>query len=171
MTFFDDLLTLLMLTCRQKGIAQDSVCEGESLLSEYLVSQESFENCCRFFERTYGKLAAFLVDAESKKDIPQKVQQAAAIMKRRFRDAVSLSEVAEELGIHPSYLSTIFKNAMGKGYAEYLTVLRLEEAERMLTERNCKPKEAAILSGFPNSHAFIRAYRKKHGTDPKNIRK
>ena len=45
---------------------------------------------------------------------------------------LSLTAVAEAVGISPAYLSALFKREMGKNLSEYITGIRIERSKELL---------------------------------------
>ena len=85
---------------------------------------------------------------------------------------ITLSSVAHTLSVSFEHLSRIFKKETGFGFNEYLTLVRLKEAERMLrNEPGLKISEVAFGVGFNDSNYFSYNFKAHFGVSPKNMRK
>lgn len=80
------------------------------------------------------------------------------------------TEVAEYCNVSYNHLSFTFKNVMGKSFSEYITFLRLREAERLLLSTDKSITEIALSSGFSTSSYFISIFKKNKGITPKQFR-
>ena len=83
---------------------------------------------------------------------------------------LSLSFVSNALGITPTYFSAFFIREMGIGFNEYIAVLRVEQAKKLLAETNMKISEVARTCGFRTASYFIVVFKKHTGTSPGEFR-
>ena len=83
-----------------------------------------------------------------------------------FKERISLSSSASALGFTPSYLSRQFKESVGIGFNQYLTMLRLREAVLLLSKGN-SVGFCAYESGFHSPRTFHRAFYNEFGCTPK----
>jgi AraC-like DNA-binding protein len=95
------------------------------------------------------------------------IQQAVEYIHHNFhRSDISLQEIAENVNLSPSHLSAQFKSKMGVSYVRYLTVIRLQEAEKLLLTTGKSVTEVAAQIGYPNVTNFYRHFRKQFDTTP-----
>lgn len=89
-------------------------------------------------------------------------------LEQHFRDsALSVSEIAENLRITPSYLGSIFKKIHHCSIVQYLSTLRMENAKKLLREGDLKITEIAEESGFSDVYYFSKKFKKFCGCSPK----
>jgi len=81
-----------------------------------------------------------------------------------------LEDVADELGVNPTYLSELFKREMNVGFHEYGAELRFSRARRLLEETDLLVKDIAASVGFGDPDYFVRAFRKRQGMSPSEYR-
>ena len=79
---------------------------------------------------------------------------------------ISLSDVAEEVGLSRSFFSKKFKDITGFGFNEYLTLVRVMNAKRILAEGRSSVTETAYLCGFNDSSYFAAVFKKHIGITP-----
>jgi len=84
---------------------------------------------------------------------------------------VSLAQMASITGLSPKHLCRCFKQATGKSPYQYLLNLRMDEAKRLLRNRNPSITEVALSTGFATPSHFSTAFRKATGLSPSQYRK
>ncbi|SFM22036.1 Helix-turn-helix domain-containing protein [Paenibacillus sp. 1_12] len=84
--------------------------------------------------------------------------------------SVSLSKVADHVGISPNYLSAIFKRETGHTFIDYLTDLKLFQAKERLAYTNEPVFEIAELLGYYDRKHFRELFKKKVGFTPSDYR-
>ena len=78
--------------------------------------------------------------------------------------ALSVSEIAEAVGVSVSYLSRIYKRWRGTGLLDYIHHVRMETARSLLGTMSVT--RVAERVGYTDDRAFIRVYNKYYGTTP-----
>ena len=120
-----------------------------------------------------GNLAELLkitCDLYGKKDngnqrIPHVLHNAIQFIKEKHAENIQISDVAAASNCSTSYLSRIFKKHIGRSPYCYLLEYRLFTAEKLL-RNGCNVTEAAMLSGFSDSSAFIKCFKRSFGITP-----
>jgi len=84
---------------------------------------------------------------------------------------INLEDVAEVIHTNPQYLSRIFKKEMRISFVDYLNVLRIKYACKLLIETNHPIYRIALESGFSDSSYFIRVFNKHMNMLPGDFRK
>ena len=84
---------------------------------------------------------------------------------RTVNGAISLDEVAKEMGMSKFYLCREFKRITGTTVVAYLNRTRCERARRMIYE-GAKVSEAAFAVGFDNLSYFSRTFLRYIGIHP-----
>lgn len=101
----------------------------------------------------------------------REVVDAADILEREYGRSLGLSQVADRVGLTPSYLNRLFSEATGSSVNDYLLDIRLTEAKRLLEETGMKIYEIALKIGIPNYRYFSVIFRKNTGLSPGDWRK
>ncbi|MFH5183692.1 helix-turn-helix transcriptional regulator [Paenibacillus sp. TAB 01] len=83
---------------------------------------------------------------------------------------LSLSTVAEELSLTPSYVTRYFKNKNGLPLMQYVSKIRIEKAKELLETTHLSIKEIVEQIGFVDENNFSRAFRKREGVSPSQYR-
>ena len=80
---------------------------------------------------------------------------------------VSLSATASALGVHPVYLSRVFKEECGVTYTKYINSIRASWAARLMHEHPEKRiSEITFEAGFGSIRNFDRAFKATYGITP-----
>ena len=83
---------------------------------------------------------------------------------------LSLDMVAQELQITAAYLCRLIKQQTGMNYKEYLTRRRMEEAKKLLQNKNANIADVCEKAGYANVSHFIKTFQKYEGTTPAKYR-
>ncbi len=95
------------------------------------------------------------------------VESVVAYIKERYQTDITLSAVAKEKFVSAEHLCRIFKKHTGFGFNEFLTLVRLQQAENMLKHREGRSiSEIAYSCGFNDSNYFSDKFRRAYGTSP-----
>ena len=99
------------------------------------------------------------------------VNEIVRITEENFTDpTLSLNSVAQSLGYNSKYVSHVFKQTMGTGYAEYLRTLRIKYAVSLFDHGIDSVKNVALLSGFSDPLYFSTVFKKVIGVSPKEYK-
>ncbi|UKS24629.1 AraC family transcriptional regulator [Paenibacillus sp. HWE-109] len=88
----------------------------------------------------------------------------------QYAEPVRLEELAERFEISPAYLSRMFKEITGFSMVEYVSLVRVQEAQRLLTQTNMKVIVIAEQVGFGSLVQFGRVFRQMTKTTPLRYR-
>ncbi|WP_107841663.1 response regulator transcription factor [Metasolibacillus meyeri] len=115
-----------------------------------------------------------LIDAVEKSKEQLKAdysELAVELIQREFSDStLNLHAVAQQLGIHPNYLSTLFSKKQGIPFKRYVQNVRIQAACKALLETDASITEVAQLNGFEDVNYFIKVFKQHQGTTPYRYR-
>ena len=83
---------------------------------------------------------------------------------------LGLKNLAAQLNVNPSYLSTLFKKETGSTLTEYVNQKRIEHAVFLLNSSNLQIQMIAQYSGIPDVNYFTKTFKKIIGITPKEYR-
>lgn len=83
---------------------------------------------------------------------------------------LSLTMIADRFGITPQYLSAFFKRYSGKNISDSIAEYRVEQAKRMLADRDLTIGEISRRVGYSNHIGFGRVFKKIEGITPGQYR-
>ncbi|XID94076.1 response regulator [Paenibacillaceae bacterium WGS1546] len=162
---FNDLLGLLHRTVKEAGHDLAPLYADASPPHEALSRFETLGEAASWFAALFRR-TSLLSRSEDREPHSEHMTQALRYIRDRYADNLSLTEVAERIGISGAYLSTLFRNELGTGFSEYVTDLRLAKAKMYLEEGDKDMKEIAALCGFNGYNYFFQTFKKKTGLTP-----
>lgn len=92
------------------------------------------------------------------------------IIDEKLETCISLDYLADELHMRPDAVSRMFKQMMGKGYAEYIKEKKLNRGIQLMDE-GYSVKEIAEQLGYSSSQYFIKVFKKAFGITPHQFKK
>ncbi len=87
------------------------------------------------------------------------------------RGNITLTECADALGVHSTYIWKVLKMEKGKSFSDYLEEYKVNEAKRLLLQTNLTVAEIAVELNYTNAQNFIRFFSKSTGITPGKFRK
>ena len=130
---------------------------------------------CELLKRL--KLQEYLLLLEQKLQDPTHILPAASVtnekvtaimdyISKNLTADLSITVIAENLYLHPSYLMHLFKEETGYTIGKYISEKRLFLANKLISSGK-SITEACYLSGYNNYSTFYNAYKQRYGTSPK----
>ncbi|MBD5516969.1 MAG: AraC family transcriptional regulator [Lachnospiraceae bacterium] len=99
------------------------------------------------------------------------IRPALEYMANRFREDITVEQLAELVHLSKSHFMRCFKKAVGIGAIEHLSQLRINAACEALSDSNDQIADIAFSCGYSNLSNFNRQFLKKAGCSPKEYRK
>jgi YesN/AraC family two-component response regulator len=99
------------------------------------------------------------------------IEEVLKYIKRNHAQKIALEDVCKHFGYSRSYISHVFKKRTGQSFREYLTKLRLDDAESLLKYSNLTVTEIALSVGFSDSTYFSNVFKANVGISPSAYRK
>ncbi|MBD2871088.1 helix-turn-helix domain-containing protein, partial [Paenibacillus arenilitoris] len=88
----------------------------------------------------------------------------------RIYEPIALGGLAQAAGVHPAYLSKLFKQEVGMTVTEYILRQKVEEAKKLLAFSDATPLRAANLLNFHDQSHFTKVFKKYAGETPKQYK-
>lgn len=85
-------------------------------------------------------------------------------------EALTLEDVAHQIGISKSYFSHLFKDYTQMTFVDYLTKERIQKAESLFSGPKKKFIDIAFECGFTSISSFNRTFKKIKGISPREFR-
>lgn len=102
---------------------------------------------------------------------PRWLGEVRGLLHARFREPLSLDEVAEAAGVHPAHLARVFRRHQRCSVGEYVRRLRVEWACEQLSRSELALSEIALEAGFVDQAHFCRTFKRCTGTTPGSYRR
>ena len=94
------------------------------------------------------------------------VRRALAYMREILSRKISLTELADYVGLSAAHLSRLIKKDTGKSFIDVLNQIRLETAVQLLREGRYKVYEVSNMVGIDNYAYFYQFFKKETGKSP-----
>lgn len=98
------------------------------------------------------------------------VEQAKQYLSTHLTQDVHVADVAEAVGLSPTYLSRLFKRCCGQTMREYLVGERVKAAQRLLETDGRSIAQIAALLRFCDQSYFTQVFRRRTGLTPRQYR-
>lgn len=99
------------------------------------------------------------------------VTDALELIHCKYHEKISLSSVANEIHVNPSYLSRKFSQEVGVSFSDYLNDYRIQRAKTLLLNNDLMISQVSERVGFNSLHYFSSIFKQKVGLAPKSYRK
>jgi AraC family transcriptional regulator len=102
---------------------------------------------------------------------PPWIERVRDCLQDRFRQRISVSDLADEFGVHPVYLTRAFRARFGCAVTDYLQRLRVRDAAHCLASSAAPIAQVACRSGFADQAHLCRQFKRGTGMTPGQFRR
>lgn len=88
-----------------------------------------------------------------------------------FRETITLQDAADAVALERTYFSSYFHDKVGVRFNCWLSILRVEEAKRLLRASDRPISNVALDVGFNNLTSFERAFKRCTGETPSSFKR
>ena len=99
------------------------------------------------------------------------IQNALIYINSNFANEITLADVAKHANCNPTYLSEYFHKKMDVTIKQYVTILRIKKAKKLLTSTNLPIMNICFESGFSSIASFNRNFLEIESVSPSEYRK
>jgi len=97
-------------------------------------------------------------------------ERAAAYLRSRYREEISVRELAKDLNFHPVYIARCMQREYGCTPKEYLLRYRIEQSKLLLMQTDWSIARIAEEVGFSQAPYFSTCFTRIEGTTPRQFR-
>ena len=101
---------------------------------------------------------------------PAKIWKARSYIHDHLDEELSLTKIADFVGISSNHLSEKFKEVTGEKFVDYIARRRFQKACGLLQDRGLRISEIAFEVGFQSLSQFNRVFKKRAGQSPSQYR-
>ena len=127
---------------------------------------QEIQEIFRLSERMFAKM----VHRARAKNKPYQIEKCRAFIGENIFRKISVAEVAESVGLHPHYLSTLFCEHEGITLRDYIQREKINAACHMLRYSNRHVSEIALRLGYKSQSKFTEIFRKWQAMTPTEYR-
>lgn len=84
---------------------------------------------------------------------------------------LSIENIASSMHLDTSYIRRVFKKETGIKLSDYLTIIRMENARKLLIEKKITISEVAFSTGYNDASYFSKTFKKYYGYSPSSLQK
>lgn len=95
------------------------------------------------------------------------IYQAKEILLKNWQHPPSLIDLARQVGLNDYKLKAGFREVFGTTVFGYLHLYRMEQAQRLLSQRQMSIREVGQYLGYSNPRCFADAFKKQFGVTPR----
>lgn len=105
------------------------------------------------------------------KRIPHWLERTREFLNENFAETTTIEELALLAGVHPVYLSRVFREKFGCTVGEYVRRRRVEFASKQISTTKNSLCEIALTAGFADQSHLNRTFKNAFGLTPAEFRK
>jgi two-component system response regulator YesN len=138
----------------------------EFLLDDALRTAESFGELAENAWSLVRRLTR-CPDPSQRSDAPALLGVIEAWLSTNYAQPISLRAVCDAFGVSQTYLSRLFRRHENTSFNEYLTLVRVEAAKKLMAENPGMPlKDVAAFVGYHDQFYFSRVFKSVEGVPP-----
>lgn len=120
--------------------------------------------------RAIEELAGRVAEKQSRPRGSGYVERARDYVRKHYREKIYLDDVADALGLSPTYLSRLFSKETGSCLQDFINEERVFRAANLLLYSDLSLTEIADYVHFPNQSYFGKIFKQYKGMTPKAFR-
>ena len=105
---------------------------------------------------------------------PDRLGQAAEKIRRYIRKNymkdISMQDAARMMNYSDAYFCKLFKQCFNQNFTAYLARFRINEARRLLQDKNASVREVSMLVGYYDANYFAKVFKRIAGMNPSEYR-
>lgn len=139
---------------------------GNALLAMTSRGELPFEELMGYFWGFLSALTGQFPSLRMESTAEGYIKQAETFIRNNLHQKISVSTVAEYIGIDRSYLCRLFQEYKHTSPKQYMDTLKMNRAVQYLRLPNTSVTEVAYSLGYYDCHAFNKAFQKTYGCSP-----
>ena len=166
-----ELVNIINKTCKLYGLKTSDIYSNDGNPYNRIQKYENIMDIKEWLINSYRKLIRLMELYEIDSSYSEYTKKTIKYVNRNYSKDISLSDAAEHIGVSSSYLSKIFKEDYGRGFNEFLNMVRIRSAKALLENEAMSLKDIADEVGFNNYHYFFKVFKNMVGITPVKYRK
>jgi AraC-like DNA-binding protein len=98
-----------------------------------------------------------------------RIRKAIRYITDHYAEPLTIGDLSEAAGLNPVYFGSLFKQSTGMSFRQYLTSIRLNQAENMLRLGESNVNEVAQYCGFSDIFYFSKVFKESRGVPPSKV--
>jgi len=161
-----ELIGIANRIARESAIDIKEIYNTNDIPYDEMKKHETIIDVKRWIGNVYQRLITLLAGSNMRGKYTEPTTKALEYIWKNYTNDVSLNQTAEYIGVNSSYLSRVFKEDYGMGFAEYLNSIRVKQAKYLIERTDIKLKEVVRQVGFNNYTYFFKVFKMVAGITP-----
>ncbi len=150
-----ELIHIAGKVCRDFGMEISTLYTSEDVPYNMIQKYETLMDIKEWVLGLYLKLIAMLKLMKINGTLSKVTHKAVEFIHRNYQNNISLTDVADFVGVSGPHISKLFKEECGIGFAEYMNHFRVENAKLHIENGELKLKVIVKRVGFNNYNYFF----------------
>lgn len=153
------------------GLREDLVALFNELNLEWTQKKPGYRMKVRAqFLNILHKLFNILYYGDDLECMNLQIRKALKYIHEFYHTPITVKNLAEMSGLNPSYFGTLFKSITGFNVREYINMIRINNAEKLLLSGCYSISEVVHRCGFEDIFYFSRVFKKLKGYPPSRVK-
>ncbi len=107
------------------------------------------------------------VEGDARRQVAETIRE---YIKNNYMKEISMQDAARLLHYSDAYFCKLFKQCFDQNFTTYLTRVRVNEARKLLANKNASVKDVSIQVGYIDSNYFAKVFKRMTGMLPSEFR-
>lgn len=167
MKLHENITQMILLYLVNNHIASDVIFDRELPYLSYMGSWQNVED----FGKALTHIVNRLQELKGEKEAKDVIQESIGYIRKHLDTDISVSEIAEYVGMNPEYLTKLFKKSTGHTLKEYVINEKMESAKMLLATTTLPVTLISSHVGYGNYSNFTRSFKQLVGCTPMEYRR
>lgn len=158
---------------KKGGVDIDWATLEKAYFETRVIDRKQYDAVLRLLEvfAQHLSLAAEQIATQQDHAEPAMVEHARQVIDQRSGETLTLTEIARSVHASTFHFCKIFKRATGMTFTQYLSMVRVAKAKKLLANPQARITEVACEAGFASLTHFNRMFRRIAGQSPTDFRR
>ena len=149
------------------GLPPESAYQISGYYIEKCDATENAANMLLYRNKAIMELAGYIRNQHESPSASNYSERCKDYIRKHYREKIYLQDIADSLGLSPTYLSRRFSKDTGECVQDYINRIRVYHASNLLLYSDRTLSEIAFYVGFPNQSYFGKIFKKFKNMSPK----
>ncbi len=152
------------------GVTPQAAYECSDIYNQRIDECRNVPELIRCRNQAVRELATMVHEKQMSKKTSGYVERCCDYINKHYKEKIYLDDIADQLGISPSYLSRLFVQEKEMKLQDYIVQVRVDRAANLLTYSEESLSAIGDYVNFPSQSYFGKVFKKYKGMTPKEYR-
>ncbi|UJF34816.1 response regulator [Paenibacillus hexagrammi] len=162
----NDLMMIAVKVSSEKSLDTQKIYEAQTLTSMSKQHGDAVGDVKQSIHFVFKTLIEELVQRTAPEGCSEHCKRAIEYIQLNYHKELTLTDLAEMLGLSPAYFSRVFRKETGFGFIEYLNKLRIDKAKQRMRNGDHHVKRISQEVGFNSYSHFFKLFKEMTGSTP-----